>query len=79
MFSMDLDISPLTRYESTFFMDHNHYILTGIVKTGGTVRTKRYSVVCRNVQRAIELAIKDITDLEVQSVSHQGQVQRVEI
>lgn len=78
---MDLDIRPITRKESTTKMIYNSYIITGIeqkLPTRGKF-TKRYTVVCRDINRAIALCLKDYPDFEIQSIAHQGQIQRIEV
>jgi hypothetical protein len=79
---MDLDLKSLSRQESMYHMPHNHYIVTGHVPSSATRRgttTFRFSCVCRDAERAIELAKIANVGAVINAVAHHGQIEKVEI
>lgn len=77
------DVSDLTPLEITekrrFSM--RHFVVTGDIKSETKPRIGRhlrYSVVCADVRRAIELCEKDYPNAVIHSVADQGAVDKVD-
>lgn len=75
---MDLDVRPLTGLEGKHFMTYRHYVVTGNTTSNGRAFHKRFSVVCRDIKRAIDLAEKE-TGMTVIGVADLGPVEKVEL
>lgn len=77
------DVTPLFSLEKKYYM-LQHFVITGNTnkprKAGGSayVHTVRFSVVCKNAERALKLAKDVYPDLEIMGVAHQGPVEKVD-
>lgn len=74
--SLNVDLSPLDIKETRKFMGLNHYIITG---RHGPGKYLKYSVVCKDVDRAIQLVKIDFKhDVKIENITLQGHIDRID-